>query len=101
VAGVGEGGEIMFIEVEKLPDGTWVDVRQLPSYVPYGQWGIIRIQPNGDRRRDRDLWPLWGIHEQNGDNPETFRMLGYSLMACLWKLLLHKLGKKWPDEVKK
>jgi len=88
----------MFVEVEQQPDGSWVDARRLPSYVPYSQWGIIRIQPNGDRRRDRDLRPHWGIHSQIEGEPETFRSLGRSLIACLWNLLLHSLGKKWPDE---
>ena len=80
-----------FVEVEQMPDGTWMDANKLPSYVPYSQWGIIRIQPNGDRRRDSDLRPLWGIHRQYEHEPETFQMLSHSLAGCLWKLLLRRV----------
>lgn len=88
----------MFVEVEQMPDGTWIKSHDLPSYIPYSQWGIVKIQPNGDRREGLDLRPLWGIRELQGQEPASFRMLGYSLPSCLWEIFVHFLGKKWPDE---
>lgn len=88
----------MFVEIEKTSDSSWVKTQELRSYVPYRQWGIIKIQPNGDRREGRDLRPSWGIHEQTR-NQTTFRSLGHSLPECLWSLFVHFLGKKWPEEI--